>query len=158
MAKALLGISPGTRIVGLAVMYKGELLEWKVKTFRERWSAKKQKAILATIGRLCDYHGIQAIAVKKVDPLRSSPQLDGLVAAIATLAEGKHIKLWQFSLSDLDYDVRNKKKQTKGDLSEQVADKHPELRRQYLRERNNRNDYHTKMFEAIAMAERGRDE
>ncbi len=158
MAKALLGISPGTRTVGLAVMYKGELIEWKVKTFREEWSTKKQKAILATIERLCEYHGIQGIAIKKVDPLRSSPQVDMLVAAIATFAETKHIKLWQFSLSELDYDVRSNKKKTKSELSEQVADKHPQLRERYLRERNNRREYHTKMFEAIALAERGRDE
>ena len=158
MAKALLGISPGTRIIGLAVIYKGELIEWKVKTFKESWSLQKRKAILNAIDRLCDYHCIQTIAVKKVDPLRSSPPLEKLVGAIESLAQRRQIQVWQYALSDLDYDLRTGRKLTKGNLSEQVAEKHPQLRNTYLKEQNNRKEYYTKMFEAIAMAERCRDE
>jgi hypothetical protein len=157
MAKALLGISPGTRVVGLAVINKGILIEWKVKTFKEMWSCSKRKTILATINRICEYHGIQVIAIKKIDPLRSSPQLDRLIATIIKQAERNHIKLRQYSLSDLDYDFHTGKKQSKGNLSEKIADKHPEVRKEYLQERNNRKEYYTKMFEAIAMAEQYRE-
>jgi hypothetical protein len=155
--KALLGISPGTRIVGLAVLYKGELVEWKVKTFKELWSGDKRKAILQTIDRLCGYHSIEVMVIKKIDPLRSSPQLDTLVAAIIRQAERKRIRVQQYSLSDLDYDLRSGKKQTKDELAEKVAERHPEFRKEYLKERNNRREYYMKMFEAIAMAERYRD-
>ena len=155
--KALLGISPGTRVIGLAVIYKGELVEWKIKTFKEMWSKDKRKAILQTIDRLCEYHRIQVIVLKKIDPLRSSPQLDILVAAIIRQAERHHIKVQQYSLSDLDYDLQTGKKQTKDSLSEQMVRKHPELYKSYLRERNNRREYHTKMFEAVAMAEQYRE-
>ena len=155
--KALLGISPGTRVIGLAVIYKGELVEWKVKTFKEMWSKEKRKAILRTIDRLCEYHRIQVVAIKKIDPLRSSPQLDILVAAIIRQAERHGMNIEQYSLSDLDFDLRTGKKQTKNSLSEQVVEKHPELKKKYLQERNNRADYYTKMFEAVAMAERYRE-
>ena len=151
--KALLGISPGTRVIGLAVIHKDELVEWKVKTFKEMWSRDKRKAILRTIDKMCDYHRIQVVAVKKIDPLRSSPQLDILVAAIIRQAERHRIKVEQYSLSDLDYDLRSGRQQTKESLSEQVVEKYPELKKKYLRERNNRTEYYTKMFEAIAMAE-----
>ena len=151
--KALLGISPGTRVVGLAVISKGELVEWKIKTFKEMWSKDKRKAILRAIDQLCDFHRIQVIVLKKPDPLRSSPQLDILVAAIVRQAERHGIKVEQYSLSDLDYDLQTGKKQTKDSVSEQVVEKHPELKQKFLRERNNRAEYYTKMFEAIAMAE-----
>ena len=157
MAKALLGISPGTRVVGLAVIQKGVLVEWKVKTFKEMWSCSKRKTILATIDRICEYHGIQVIAIKKIDPLRSSRPLDKLVDAIIKQAERNSIKIRQYSLSDLDYDLNTGKKQNKSELSEKVADKHPEVRKEYLQEQNNRKEYYTKMFEAIAMAEQYKD-
>jgi len=151
--KAVLGISPGTRTVGLAIIRNGELVEWKVKTFKETWSMDKRKAILATIHALCGYHGIGTIALKKVDPLRSSPELDLLVAAIMRQAARNGVTVKQYSLSDLDFDLETGKKQTKKDLNGHVAEQHPELRKEYLRERNNRREYHTKMFEAVAMAE-----
>ena len=155
--KALLGISPGTRVIGLAVICKGELVEWKVKSFKEMWSRDKRGLILATIRRICEYHNIQVIALKKIDPLRSSPQLEILVTAIVRQAERHRIKVKQYSLSDLDYDLRNGRKQTKDSLSENVVSRHPELKKKYLRERNNRTEYYTKMFEAIAMAEQCRE-
>ena len=155
--KALLGISPGTRVIGLAVMHKGELIEWKVKTFKDAWGKDKQKAILATITRICEYYSVGVISIKKVDPLRSSPQLDRLVAAIVKQAQRNRLKVQLYSLSDLDYEKRTGEKQTKNILTEHVAEKHPELRKKYLRERNNRTEYYTKMFEAIAMAERYRE-
>ena len=153
VTRTLLGISPGTRILGLAVLRNGELVEWRVKTYKEKWTKEKQAAILSLIEKLCDYYGVQAMAVKKIDPLKSSKQSEKLQKAIISLAESKHLSLAQYSLSDLDYDVRTGSKQTKGDLSEDVAERHPELKKEYLKERNNRREYYTKMFEAIAMAE-----
>jgi RNase H-fold protein (predicted Holliday junction resolvase) len=154
--KVLLGISPGTRVIGLAVLRNGELVEWKVKSFKETWSKDKRKAILSTISRLCEYHSVKILVLKKINPLKSSPQLDKLLVAIIQQAERERIKVVQYSLEDLDYDMRTGKKQTKDSISENVVTKHPQLRLAYVREQNNRKEYYTKMFEAIAMAERYR--
>jgi len=151
--KVLLGISPGTRVIGLAIMHKGELVEWKVKSFKETWSIDKRNAILDTIHRICGYYGIQTIAIKKSDPLRRFPQLEMIVAAIIRQAKRNKIAVHECSLSGLDYDLQTGKKKTKDSISVEVVNKHPELRKKYLQERNNRADYYTKMFEAIAVAE-----
>lgn len=158
MARVILGISPGTRVIGLAVIRNGELIEWKVKTFKEKWSWEKRKQILATIDRICKYHSVTTLVLKKVDPLRSSRQLDKLVAGILSEAERNHIKTLKYSLAELDYDMRTGRKQTKDNVASQVADKHPELRRDYLRARNSNKEYHMKMFEAVAMAEQYREQ
>lgn len=155
-AKAILGISPGTRIIGLAVIRNGELVEWKIKTFKEMWSRDKRNAIVATINRLCEYHSVGVLVLKKIDPLRSSTRLDKLIATIQEQAKSNGIHVVQYSLADLDYDLRTGKKQTKDNIAAEVADRHPELKHEYQRERNNRREYHTKMFEAIAVAERYR--
>lgn len=156
-ARTLLGISPGTRILGLAVIKKGELVEWSVKTFKDKWSKEKQQFILASIKQFCTLYGVETISLKKVDPLRSSKELDKLQVAIISLANQKSIEVVQYSLSDLDYENRTGEKQTKDNLSQHIVRKHPQLRQDYIRERKNRREYYTKMFEAIAMAERGRE-
>ncbi len=152
-ATAVLGISLGTRVIGLAVIRRGELVEWKVKSFKETWSSEKRKAILDMIHRLCEYHNVGILSVKKIDPLRSSPQLDRLMRNLVKQSKRYGVKIKLYSLAELDYDIRSGRKPTKDDLTEQVASKHPELKHEYLRERNNRREYHTKMFEAVAMAE-----
>lgn len=151
--KCILGISPGTRIFGIAVIQDGELVEWKVKTFKEKWSSDKRKAILNTVTRLCDYHGVSILSIKKVDPLRSSPGLTRLVQGLIKNAKRQHIKTQILSLSELDYDLRTGRRQTKATIAESVAENHPEIKQEYQKERNNRREYYTRMFEAIALAE-----
>lgn len=151
--ETILGISPGTRIIGIAVMHKGELVEWRVKTFSEKWSSEKRKAILETVKTLCDHHNIKLLSIKKIDLLRSSRELERLIVNIVKQAKRQRIKVQALSLSELDYDIRTGNKQTKANIAEHVAERHPEVRQEYLKERNNRREYYTKMFEAIALAE-----
>lgn len=156
-SRALLGISPGTRIIGIAVIIKGELVEWKVRTFKEKWCCDKQTAILSIIDKLIEHYDVKVISLKKIDPLKSSFQLDSLVVSIEKLGIDKGINVKRYSLSDLDYDNRSGIRDGKTKLTESIVEKHPELKKAYLKERNNRREYYTKMFEAIAMAERCRE-
>ena len=157
MAGALLGISPGTRIIGIAVIIKGELVEWKVKSFKEKWCREKQTAILSIIEKLIEHYDVKVLSLKKIDPLKSSKQLDSLVVAIEKLGKNKGIEVKGYSLADLDYGNRSGKRDGKVKLTEKIVEKYPELKKEYFKERNNRRDYYTKMFEAIAIAERCRE-
>ena len=156
-SKTILGISPGTRVIGLAVIIKGELVEWRVKSFKDTWSTDKKSVILTVIERLIAHYDVSELALKKVDPLKSSRELDLLIRSIEKMTEKKRIRLTQFSLSQLEFDQRSGKRDGKKQLTEKLVEKHPELRKEYLRERNNRTEYYTKMFEAIAIAERCRE-
>jgi RNase H-fold protein (predicted Holliday junction resolvase) len=151
--KTNLGISPGTRVIGFAVMRRGELIEWRVKTFKEIWSSDKQSSILAVVARFCKNYGVQKIAIKKIDIKRSSPQLDKLLESISNLGQQMGIKVVQYSLTDLHYNSDVNSIQTKKALSEKIAQKHPEIRLEYVRERKNRTEYYTKMFEAIGVVD-----
>lgn len=146
--EVVLGISLGTRVMGMAIFYKGDLLEWKVKSFKEHWSLAKQRHILTTLERFCNSYSVSVIKIKKLDPLRSSKPLDELLRIFILQSELVGIKVFVHSLSDLDYDIKNKKQ-----LSEKVSQRHPELMKKYLQARANRSEYYTKMFEAIALAE-----
>jgi hypothetical protein len=156
-SRVILGISPGSRIIGLAVIISGELVEWKVKSFKEKWCCDKRAAILSVIEKLFDHYDVSVISLKKMDPLKSSFQTDALVLSIEQLGERKKVEVLRYSLSDLDYDSRPNKRDGKTKLPEQVVEKHPVLKKEYFKEMNNRREYYIKMFEAVAMAERCRE-
>ena len=157
MARVTLGISPSSRVIGLAVIISGELVEWKVKSFKEKWCCDKRAAILSVIEKLIDHYEVSVISLKKMDPLKSSFQTDSLVVSIEQLAERKKVQVMRYSLSDLDYDSRPGTRDGQIKLTEQVVEKHPELKKEYYKVMNNRREYYIKMFEAIAIAERSRE-
>jgi hypothetical protein len=139
--------------MGLAVLLNGELVEWKVKTFQEAWSQGKKRAILDAIQRMCIHHAVKTIIIKQMEPpFTPSKKLKGILYAIATHAKKNKIRVRYFYLSELDYDMRTGKRQTKLDVSK-VAERHPELKIECTKERANRATYYTKMFEAVAAAE-----
>ena len=148
----ILGISPGTRTMGLAVLRRGELIEWRVKTFKGLWSKKKLEYILRAIEKICDYYGVTAVAIKKVDPRRSSEQLDVLTTHLATFAKRKHLSISKYSLPELVEATGQKKRNMHHAVAEYVLEAYPVLRHAYLKERNNEREYYSKMFEAVMCA------
>jgi hypothetical protein len=147
-ANVIIGISAGTRIVGVAIIKKGELLDWRVKSYKAQWSKAKENAIIETISKLCDYYHADSLAIKETDPLRSSLPVEHLQKAIKGLAKSKRLTLASYSLADLNYARRKKQ------LSEDIVEKYPELRSEYKRECNNKREYYARMFEAAAIAEK----
>lgn len=151
-SNAILGVSLGTRIVGLALLRSGELVEWHVKSFKHKWSDDKRAAIITSIKQLCELNGVRKIALKKIQPQHLSLPLINLQSSVISFAHAHKIALHQYALSDLAYENRGGRR-TKKTLSEAIAKKHPRLRNAYLKEHSNRREYYSKMFEAIAIAE-----
>jgi len=149
LPKMTLGISPGTRIMGIAILKNSELIEWKIKTFKGRWSQVKQHCIITAIKKVIKQYGITEIAFKTPDPKRSSPELNRLIAAVKKLAVKNEIKVYSCSLSDLKCTYS---KVTKAELWEHIALQYPELFFEYQREQMNSNSYYEKIFEAVACA------
>jgi len=152
MASIILGVSPGTRIMGLGVIQNGELVEWQVKTFKGPWSKDKLSFIIGSIQDLCDHFRVSDMALKVVSPLRSSKNLLLLNKGIIEIAEKSKIPLSRFNGEDLKLKEGLQEKHSMNDLMEFVMEKYPVLNREYIRERNNLNPYYLKMFEAIAAA------
>lgn len=148
----ILGISPGTRTMGLGVIRNGELVEWQVKSFKGSWSKEKLKLILETIENLCDHFQVTDVALKVVSPLHSSKNLLVLTDRISDLAKKNKVRIYKFTGQDLKQKVGSQGKNSLNDLMESITHTYPVLKREYLKERNNLNPYYLKMFEAIAAA------
>jgi RNase H-fold protein (predicted Holliday junction resolvase) len=150
MAATILGISLGTRVIGIGVMRDGELMYNRVRTFRSRWSKDKEKAIHGFITRLIEYYSVNYVALKTPDPIKSSNRLDDLSEILKQVIQ-KKIDLYSYSLPTVNLGLAIKSR-NKNAFMEQIAERYPELRKIYLKEVNNRHSYYERMFEAIAIA------
>ncbi|HYV90918.1 MAG TPA: hypothetical protein VE978_04010 [Chitinophagales bacterium] len=149
MASTILGISLGTKLIGIAILRDGELVEHRVRTFKKRWSKDKEKAIHFFIEKLIEYYSVSHVALKTSDPLKASKRLNHLHENIKQAIE-KKIELHNYSLPTVKLGLAIKS-HNKNSFMEQIAERYPELRKTYLKEINNRHSYYERTFEAIAV-------
>jgi len=146
---AVLGISVGTRRAGIAVMRNGELIDYKVKSFKGAWSMRKQKEIIQLFTKYFEFYGVTHIAIKTVHPLHSSKTLDSLIRQVCKKGIDCGIKNERFTLKEMKHRVNIS---PNGSIMEYIHDSFPELRREYCKEKKSFHPYYIKMFEAIVLA------
>lgn len=147
----IIGISPGTRYMGYAIFYDSELRDWGVKNIEGKWSKEKQKRIMAFISSLTEQHKPNALAIKKLHPSLSSPNLDRLVTKIKESAQRKRMRIKQYSIKELVSFLCQNGRINKRTLAEKVAEKYPVLSHELNREKTIINPYYIRMFEAVAL-------
>jgi len=62
--KPTLGISIGNRMIGIAIIQNNELLYFKLKDFKGKWSNQKQVLIVQYIQKLCEIHHVERLVCK----------------------------------------------------------------------------------------------
>lgn len=152
----IIGISLGSRLLGIAVIYDGLLFDFRVRTFYGKWNEKKRTNIIATIKKAIDQYGVTAIVLKTPKPTHCSISIQELVYEIRLLSEQGGIKLAVCNIACLRERYNVKERANKGVLIQSIISKYPEhtqLAKLHVRERSNRSAYHVKLFEAIACAE-----
>ena len=147
----IIGISPGTRYIGYAIFYSSELRDWGVKNVEGKWSKEKQKRIMSFISNLTTEHKPNAIAIKKLHPSRSSPNLNRLVTKIKESSERKRLKVYQHSIKEIESFFYLDGRINKRALAEKVAEKYSVLSHELNREKTITNPYYIRMFEAVAL-------
>jgi len=119
----IIGISPGTRMLGYAGMSQRGLAVWGLKEFKREWSDKKLQKILSAINQLIVEYQPTSLALKMPHPARTSPALDALVREINKLAKKHGITVHSYTLEDLEKGCNNKR-----ELIDSLAIKYPELK------------------------------
>ena len=152
MATTILGISPGTRNIGIAVIENNELLEWQVINFKHRCNIKKLHIIVRTIESLCEHFNVTSVGMKQPVLFRSSKDLKNLTYFMERMLKKNKLLYAKYTLTELKVHSCKTGRQTKSELMECIVEKYPILRKLYLKERNSQRPYYQKMFEAIAAA------
>ena len=151
--QVILGIIPGTRYLGLAVLHDSELRDWRIKTFRGKWSSLKKKKMLVTIERMIDLYQVTALSLKKFHPSRSSKNLDELIVIIQQLARGKGLRTYYYSIKEIEENFLPERRMNKQRLAKKVSEENLELRPKKNQEQENQNRYYCRMFEAVAVSQ-----
>ena len=156
MANNILGISLGSRLLGMAVLYDSELCDYRVRTFCGPWTDQKRREMIAAIRKTVQRYGITTFSVKTPGPSHCSPSIRALMSDIQALSVADGINLSVCTIAGLKSRQNGLTRANKMVLMEDIVRKyghHRVLAELLSRERKNHSAYHVKLFEAIACTE-----
>jgi hypothetical protein len=147
----VLGISLGTRRLGIAVVEDYSIFECQVKSFTGKWSEQKLHKILSVLSGYIDDYGVTAVALKVPTLSVEAAAIEELLAGIESLTVTRKIKIYKCSLSQLKKAWSDKQRLNRKGLLRCVLQKYPDLLIDYEREIGNKNSYYEKLFEAVGV-------
>lgn len=156
----ILGVSLGTRFMGTAVIYNGELTDFRVRTFYGPWTEKKQKDILETIRKTVVRYQIAGINVKTPKPSHCSQNILAVMSDLRQLSGELGISLTTCTITALTERHTMDARGNKQTLVQAICRKYPEHRQLSslcAKKRVHRTLNYVKMFEAIACAEQAEE-
>ena len=147
----ILGVNPGSRYLGIAVFQGPELRDWRVKIIEGKGLKEKMEKIKEIILSFIELYQPNVLAIKKLRPSRSSLNLNRLVEKIKELSKRKGLKVYRYSIKDLEVFFSPEERINKKKLAEIITSKYSSLVHELKKEKDNKNPYHIRMFEAVAL-------
>lgn len=152
MKTTILGVSFSTRMLGLAVLQSGTLIDYSVKLFKETWTPAKMNRILSSLAFAIDNFTITDM-VLSIPPIHYQEQpFDELWQAITIFGRERRLNVKMYRHKDLQQLCGREEMMSRKLLMETVVKEFPELEPYAKRESRSKNKYYYKMFEAIAAA------
>jgi len=148
----IIGINPGTRYLGIAVLYGQELMDWRIKVLKGRWSKEKMANALGIVSEFIDRYEPIILVIKKLHPSRRSQNLARLVARIKEFSRRKGLKVCQYSIKEIERFFIEGGKLNKRNLIEAIVRLYPILHYDLTKEKSHKNAYYIRAFEAVALA------
>jgi len=113
----VLGINPGARYLGYALINNSELRDWGIKSFKGKWTAEKSQKIGRVLIGFLDQYQPDVVALKKLHPARTSHNLHGLVNSFKYHCRIRNIPVYEYPIGYLKeailHDNGSKKKLVK---------------------------------------------
>lgn len=127
-------------------------MDWGIKVLAGKWSEEKMKKAIRILSDLIEQYEPSILAIKKLHPARSTEKLSTLANKIKGFAQRKGIKVFQYSIKEIEKFFIESEKLSKKNLIEAMVKRYPELHPDVKREKSNRNPYKFRIFEAVALA------
>lgn len=150
MIMRILGISLGTRDSGIALISHGQLIHWKTHAFHEAWSEDKLNDILIRYDRYITKYQVRHVAIKIPPATHHTKAFLTLLKNLSELVQYRGCMVTCQTKADIKGmvpEVVNTES-----LMEYVVRQYPILLPEQAQERNCRQPYHVKMFEAVLAA------
>jgi Holliday junction resolvasome RuvABC endonuclease subunit len=147
----ILAINPGWRYLGIAVFADAEPMEWRLKGLKGKGIKKKLPKLREILSALIEFYHPTILSIKKLHPSRSSANLDMLAAEIKSFCRRRGLKVFSYSIQELEAFFGPAERINKKRLAEMIVSECPALADELKRERRNRNPYFIRLFEAVAI-------
>lgn len=144
----IMGISPGSRSIGTAILHEGVLIDWGVKMFKEEWSDRKLARILKTVETLTKSYSITTIAIKRCHIASRSEAVEQVIDALILMAKRLNIHVRVFTLEELKHHCNGV--DTRESLMSYVFQYYPEVGKGIKVSADTFN-YYMKTIEAVAL-------
>lgn len=145
----MIGISPGTRATGLALIKDGVLIDYGSKIFTAKWSAKKLAKVLTVLEEYIKRYKATCIAVKISHKSRTSKGLEAITMGVIDMAKRLNIDCWTYNTDQIKQYCNGS--MSKQELFSYILQQYPEVEKGINLTLSSIN-YHQKTFEAIALA------
>lgn len=147
----ILSLVPGAKYLGVAQFYGTSLRDWRIKCLNGKGNENRIKKAKEIILDFIEKYNPQVLAIKKLDPKRSSKNLNSLARKTKEFAKRKGLAVYQLKLSEIKEAIAPGKRINKRTLAKIVVSQYPELLFDFEKEKKNKNVYYQRMFEAVAL-------
>jgi Holliday junction resolvasome RuvABC endonuclease subunit len=149
----ILAIDPGTKHIGVALLENEELIDYGVKTIRDRRTAQTilhQASHIVT--DLIQAHKPDFFAIERMFVIQKSAALLSVVAEeMKTTARAIGLQVYEYSPSAVRKFLCDSGRATKANVAAVVTEKFPELSRHLQKKHKWETDYYANIFDAIAV-------
>lgn len=150
--KVVLGVSLGTRYIGIALFQDRILIDWQIKVFKTAWTKSKKQSIFYCIHDIIVSEKVDIVAIKIPHESRQGQYLKKLISYLTNELKNHAINFCLYDIRKLKHTYLYNQKTNKSDLIQKLIMEHPQLITEYNKELKNKNHYYIKVFEAIASA------
>lgn len=150
-SSTILAVNPGSRYVGLALFKDDDLRDWRVSSLGKGTLERRKDGFRKLLSSFVDRYGIKRLVLKKVGPARSSGMLDGLVQTARHYAKEEGIGIAEIPLETIEGVLIKEGRRNKRMLMETVATRYTFLLPSVESQKQSRNPYLIRMFEAVAV-------
>lgn len=149
-----LGISPGSRHIGTALMHGNWLMDYRVKTALGKSDERKVQGVLERIEKIIVRKGVTVLSMRINPSKTSSDNFELLLDGMREMAARHGLPLHTFDAKTLvtKCAIHSTQPKIKRSLAVSILYRFPQLRPEYAKTCSKQRVYYMKLFEAIACA------
>lgn len=147
-----LGISTNTRLLGLAIIKDGALLDYFIHLNKSPWSTSKADKIITSLEPCARQYSIRTIILSTPYQYHQTKELKYLLGRIRRYFKVTGIPVYEKTPEEIYRLCPPGQKKGKKTLMQALTLMYPQLTLCQHRELRNKNKYYFKLFEAVAVA------
>jgi hypothetical protein len=152
---AILGISTNTRLLGLAIIHQGRLLDYSIRLDKSPWSPSKANKIITSLEPCVRQYCIKKAILSMPYEYHQTAAFKSLMQAFETFFKENDIAFSTQTPEAVYSFCEQKEKKSKKEVLYAITTLYPQLTYCFQREMKNKKKYYTKLFEAVAVATLG---